>query len=140
MLIQRYRQKIIDKDKGDCFATCIACIIKCHQDYVPNFLKLSYESDNISPNYFVEQWLYRTGYRMIEVRDTSVHPRWCVDVPFIATLKSQKYSDGLHAVVGMLTARNRIVSFNVLHDPNPHNRPYGDVWPLMSTFIIKVPK
>lgn len=104
----RQRQTVFGDKKGNCFATCVACLIGLHVAEVPNFcLEPTWLSDAIN-------WLYERGWGVAYIYNSSHDPLESVAIysslPYIQTGKSPR-GDFLHCA---LYQHGKLV-----HDPHP---------------------
>lgn len=124
-------QKIIGGGKGDCWAACIASILELDLDSVPNFVGESDHSKGITAEDLARKWLNDRGLYIIELLlhndtewDQLIH-FWYINGAYcIASVPSQMFAGGRHAVVGHFTKIDGSTEFRIVHDPNAENGPY----------------
>ncbi len=113
-MIPQY-QKVIDSEKGDCTSACIATITGIPLDEIPNV------HDNFYPA--IIEVLDKHGWVYLEIGQKVYF--WIFaslpDVPVIASVPSQSFKDRMHSLV-VHVHDDRL---EVLHDPNPNNKPYN---------------
>jgi hypothetical protein len=114
-------QSIVDPVNGDCLRACIASIFELPLEEVPHFVALG-----TGWHAALQNWLRPMGLVM-----QSYPYRGAVDVPawwpsgwWIASVESEVYPGGSHAVVmrGTETIDDVEDWMAVAHDPSPHPR------------------
>lgn len=136
-------QRIIDKDIGDCYTACLASIMSLPYEAVPQFLRELTEQGREYDFYnVVGDWLNAKGYCYVMVHERSVADwRGMLGCHAIATVPSQKYSGGTHAVVVKWVQSEaypdkKVYKCVLVHDPNPENKPYHYKDIMYFTFIV----
>lgn len=120
--MRRKFQKIIDPVDGDCLRACISTITEISVSKLPANSKGTKHLDG----YYgaLREALAEHGW--VFVGGLKIDFWWlCVslqDVPFIASVPSQKFPGKRHAVV--VTHDSRKLRLRIVHDPNPLNGPY----------------
>jgi len=137
-------QKIIDGVRGDCLSACIASILE--RDDVPSFLADAVDRGNM-PSYHKEmlKWCANIGYNFMTLQWKQLHDwRGLEGMYHIATVPSQIFNGGLHAVVGCWKLYDNrdyesgCKKWYIAHDPNPNNKPYDtEVDPLFIEVLVK---
>lgn len=139
-------------DVGNCFATCIACILDLPAESVPNFKRLQEESAQVCMVDAADVWLRENhGKRFITIElydqedgptKGSPNTRQCLlnrlahrnggELVILSGESPRRRADGrkkYHCVVGRATCWG----FEVVHDPHPDGtgivgQPYGVKW------------
>jgi hypothetical protein len=147
-----HTQILTDDDVGNCFATCIACLLNLPPESVPNFKALQESDPNVCMVDLADKWLRDNhGKRFISIElydpadgPNKGHPlttqcilnRLCHRNPDELVILSgespRRRADGgrkYHCVIG----RPTVWGFDVVHDPHPDRtgivgQPYGVKW------------
>lgn len=90
---------------GNCFATCIACILDKDIEDIPNIETL-FGIDNFWIVVF-DKWINSIGYEYIEIKEDE----WILDIPYMANGLTSRGS--MHSVI--------YVNGELYHDPHPSN-------------------
>lgn len=137
---------------GNCFATCIACILDVPVESVPNFMRLQTENGRICMVDEADKWLranHGKRFISIELYDQQDGPdkgspltRQCImnrlyyrnggELVILSGESPRKRADGgkkYHSVVAKATC----YGFDLIHDPHPDGggiagQPYGVKW------------
>ena len=145
-------QAVTDDNVGDCFATCVACILDLPAGSVPNFKAAQEAGPNVCMVDLADRWLRENhGLRFISVElydpadgPNKGHPltsqcllnRLCHTNPGELVILSgespRRRADGgrkYHCVV----ATPSVWGFDIVHDPHPDGtgivgQPYGVKW------------
>jgi hypothetical protein len=114
-------QTIVDKDKGNCFAACLASVLEIPLEIVPNFLEL-YGMTNMRKE--ADKWLNeRYGLTLLAVETTDHRSHFRPIIPntiCLASGKSKTFEGGYHVVVGKIDKHG--LNFMMTHDPNPNQK------------------
>lgn len=146
-------QTIIDPVLGDCWRCSIASILEVEANEVPHFNAALAPGGYLDPATAFEEWLLECGFAYIEICPWRIkggseanvtdllHWSRARGVYAIASVPSQKYEGGMHAVVitweeGSVEGSVRVV---VAHDPNPGNQPYDLATTKISMLAFIVP-
>jgi hypothetical protein len=120
-------QTIIDNERGNCEAACVATILGLGIDDVPNFADPKIRDSRL----WLREWVHTQGYGIVETKgDTTPHDYVYTGLHrliALATVPSQMIPDCRHAVVvGWRDHPDHpgALQCYVVHDPNPHNAPY----------------
>ncbi len=117
-------QQIINPLNGDCLRACIASLLEFGIEKVPNF------TDGLNAGYsgveMANRWLDQYGLALFETDWLSGHACWFAldNVHCIFSVPSQLFEGSTHAVVGRIWLNDGILSWAIVHDPNPKNKPY----------------
>lgn len=142
-MIRPVYQTIIDPERGDCERACVATILGCAIEDVPNF-----SEPGLPPESWMPMWLQSVGWCLIETKRPTT-PR---DVSYlglngivgIGTVPSQAFPGGRHAVVIGWRPHpehpESALECYIVHDPNPNNAPYENVTELVERVRWMVPK
>ena len=107
-------QTVLTKENGNCYAACLASILECSLEDVPNFMADgSDEFDNL-----LNKWAGDTNFTIMSInmhRDIPYITESFKDVYSIGTIQSPRFENTLHAVV--------CKGFEIVHDPHPDVRP-----------------
>lgn len=136
-------QTIVHPEHGNCWAACLASILECPLECIPNFM-----ADGES--YFrlrEQEWLRSQGLYVVRVfhpwdgcsKGLSCDIRSLMDMPFIASVPSQKFEGVSHAVIATLLRKDTgALALTILHDPNAGNEPYdtATLKPRQFTFVV----
>jgi hypothetical protein len=144
------KQDIVCSVRGDCASVALACVLGIHKSQVPKFVADAYDSGTPGAwNRNFHNWLRENNIRMIEVAFKDIHDYRAIDgIICDATMPSQMYPGGTHAVVGgwfFVEHEDGIggySEFRVVNDPNPFNKPYNTtgidgVKPIYCRFYFK---
>lgn len=140
------KQDIICSIRGDCMSVAIACCLGVDKALVPKFLADAYDSGKpYAWSSALHNWLRDNDVRMIEVAFKDLHDYRLIDGLLCeATMPSQMFENGTHAVVGgwffveFPDGIGGYSEFRVVNDPNPNNKPYPtDVKPSSVRFYFK---
>lgn len=122
-------QTILDSQNGNCYAACLASILECSLEEIPNFMTCGPDEFNN----ILTKWLEAKNFTILSVninRDESFITAMIKDVYSIGTIKSPRFEDALHAVV--------CKGFNIIHDPHPDvSFPYEEEVLYFDVIIIK---
>jgi hypothetical protein len=124
-------QTIIDQGIGNCWSACMASILEIGIDDIPNFVKEASEK-RTSAESLAKKWLKASGLFLLCV---PLHrgEEWLDVIDFyhlegaycLMSVPSQKFEGGSHAVVGQFRkCLTEGTVLNIIHDPNPNNKPY----------------
>jgi hypothetical protein len=145
-------QTVTDDGVGNCFATCLACILDLPAESVPNFKAIQESDPNACMVDLADGWLREHhGKRIITIelydpadgpnkgRPLTTQPvlnRLCHrnrdELVILSGVSPRQRADGgtkYHCVV----ARPSVWGFEIVHDPHPDGRgivglPYGVKW------------
>lgn len=125
-----HKQLVVDAKRGDCFRTCVACILDRDVESVPNFC----EKDSASEQWEqIVTWLHSQGWGFVKLyphdRNWWINTEGMDGVLCIASIPSLRYEGGSHAVVAQLQVDRKDGSHSparvvLVHDPSPRNPPY----------------
>lgn len=149
-----YKQLVVNEFTGDCFRTCIACLIDTPPDQVPNFKEIQETTECYDMVMEADKWLranHNKRLLSVELFNQVEGPEkgeplttQCLlnrlfyanqeDYLILSGESPRKKSDGgkrYHAVIG----RADCWGFEVVHDPHPEGtgiigQPYGLMWML----------
>lgn len=130
--MKKVYQKIVKQGDGDCMRAVIASLFELPLGKVPHFLRES-NRKNKNANFLMWQWLKKHGYdycvinpcKFINMKQRRLSKLEMANVIkclkydngingyFYATVPSQTFKDGTHAVVVD-------AELNIVHDPNPN--------------------
>jgi hypothetical protein len=139
--VRHIYQRIIDKDIGDCYTACLASILGLAYEEVPQFLKKLTEQGK-EYRFYVEvaDWLNKLGLNYVQVPAYAMGDwRGVRELCAIATVPSQKFSGGTHAVICKwveIPDHPNCYECKIIHDPNIDNKPYEYKDILYFTFIL----
>lgn len=130
-------QQFIDPKIGDCTRACIASILELSLDDVPNFNFIPNTIEHCDADQYwdnIISYLDKLGYGILSIynrADDKIHSDInlppLIDCHVLLSVPSQKYSNGLHHVVGKFTKQDSgIISLDIVHDPNQSNDKYPD--------------
>lgn len=110
-------QNIIDPKEGNCINACVASLTEIPLDEFP---KTKLSSDDYYADLF--SFLDQHGWIYFEVKMHYFFPYYVLkDLPLIVSVPSQLFKGKTrHAVI----ARVHNGDWELLHDPNPKNKPY----------------
>lgn len=129
-------QRIVDPERGDCWRAAVASVLDLRLDDVP---------EDLQTGFTIDKFLQTRGLSALHLEDsgrlkrrprgyTGVEPwdvRRLVRYDYaagslaIASVPSQRFKDRWHAVVVHFALQPEgWVRCEVVHDPNPGNRPY----------------
>ncbi len=131
-----HKQLIVDKGRGDCFRTCMACILDRPVLDIPNFTELALKCrKKVKPDmwHYVTKWSNENGLGVIRItRDNYAFSR--LDYTMldgtlcIGSIASQRFEFGYHAVVCQakrsVNSNGPVSWIDIVHDPSPSNGPY----------------
>lgn len=133
-------QTIVDKDIGDCLRACVASLLEIPIEVVPNFRQEAKSSKSGNGLSAANRWLKTMGIGLFQtawMNDSNwsdMHTVYC-----IFTVPSQRFPDILHHVVGRAIKVDSYVSrWEIVHDPNPANKPYKINDVLRVAFIVQL--
>lgn len=131
-------QQIIDQQRGDCIRACVATLLNLEPEDVPNFAEApsGYSWIECANHWLAERGLALFQTTWLEDRYAS----WFAlnDVYCIFSVPSQLFPEVSHAVVGRILNGDRGIQWEVVHDPNPGNKPYSsDTEISLVSFLIK---
>lgn len=114
-------------ERGNCFQTCLACILALPLEEVPHFYDTDEEHDQQYQNVLV--WLAQRGWVCVWTPWEWIGPAWTVlpsDSLLVVSGKSPR-GDWGHVVVGRVVTKDE---WQLVHDPHPDRtgldgRPYG---------------
>ena len=139
-----HKQTDFGDDTGDCFATCIACVLDLPKDSVPNFRAMQEDGRVQCMVRAADDWLRANhGKRFISIElydKGGPLTSQCIlnrlahrdDLVILSGESPRKRADGgkkYHCVV----ARPTVWGFDLVHDPHPDGtgivgQPYGVEW------------
>lgn len=64
---QKFRHDPKNGTIGDCFPTCLACLLEIPREQVPHFFEADYDGDPAPQWEHVENWLKGHGYRLLRI-------------------------------------------------------------------------
>jgi hypothetical protein len=136
-------QSIVCPERGDCQSAAIASILELPISEVPPFVARAFDEGHLHRWFdYQTAWLRERGLALIDVNWNSVSDwRVLVGVFCVASVPSQKYPGGWHAVVGtwVRDEESGAHRFAVAHDPRPDNAPYQtDVEPRRASFLVPI--
>lgn len=134
-------QTIIDKDIGDCLRACVASLLEMPIEVVPNFRQEAKGSKNESGIAIANRWLVPLGLGLFQTEWMSGESNWSDmhNVHCIFTVPSQRFPDKTHSVVGRAIKIDSYVSrWEIVHDPNPTNKPYKISDVMRVAFVINL--
>jgi hypothetical protein len=110
-MMPKLYQTVFEPGKGDCFATCVAMILRLRQNEVPNFCA---EPDDWWGRF--QEWLdEKFALTAVEVNlGSGCLCKVTPGTPCVLTGKSPR-GDWLHSTVGVA----EVSGFSYYHDPNP---------------------
>lgn len=105
---------------GNCFATCVACLLELPLEQVPNFVSFGDLQEEMSwwPHFIAWLAFQGKGYSAAEIPAGAVLPegRLC-----ILSGKSPR-GEHHHSVVGKtLPLKEGVAQYQFIHDPSPHD-------------------
>jgi len=135
-------QAIIDNERGDCERACVATILGCPIEDVPNF-----SDPDLPVSLWMREWVGTRGWGLIETKRPTT-PRgvtWAglLGLVAIATVPSQMFPECKHAVVVGWREHpdySGALGCYVVHDPNPGNEPYQNVEDIVERLRWLVPQ
>jgi hypothetical protein len=112
-------QNNVDRNSGDCMRAVIASLLELNIQEVPNFIEYNERCYTVLMQFLLDRnyhpcFIYKHNYRteqLIEIANICGG----INGYFFASVPSQTYEDGSHAVV---VDKN----LNVIHDPNPNQK------------------
>lgn len=121
-------QSIVCPARGDCQSAAIASIMELPIAEVPPWVAISYDEHKPHLWYdYMITWLRERGLFIVTVEWSDFRDWRALDGVFcIASVPSQKFANGAHAVVGTWDKRDDGHYFRIAHDPRPDNAPYPD--------------
>ncbi len=134
-------QQIVCPERGDCQSAALASLLELPSGAVPPFVALAFDEGKLHKWFnFQAEWLRARGLVLITVEWRDLRDwRPLVGVYCVASVPSQKYKGGAHAVVGTWQRNDETGghSFIIAHDPRPDNDPYPpDVVPRSVSFLV----
>ncbi|WP_458763646.1 hypothetical protein [Cupriavidus basilensis] len=100
------QKQLIDHDPandkwGDCWRTCIACLLDLHPSEVPNFAE---GGDQARGDRLARAWLKARGYNLVKMcmlaQFTEAAADWFDDTPYILCGQSPNIPGVAHCVIG----------------------------------------
>lgn len=138
-------QRIICEGRGDCMSACLASVLELSLDDVPAFCAIAVDSGCQYPMHEADQhmrrWLRDRGFHGLRISYEACSDWRSLEGAFaIATMPSQRFKDGWHAVVVQWQATSEhALRCAIVHDPNPGNAPYPDAAePKWLTFLVPI--
>lgn len=141
-------QKIICKERGDCFSACLASLLEVPLESVPSFNALAIDSGlnypvSIAYNH-IRDWLAGLGFTLMSTSFKQVHDyRSMLGQYALLTVPSQKFGPTCsHCVIGQYQwdpkhGPETAIKLFIVHDPNPGNAPYpDDLEPSLVKFLV----
>lgn len=112
---------------GNCFAACVASMLECSIDHVPNF----YEGTKREMTWIARKWLLEKFNLTIVSTYLQRHGNnsFIGATPgmfFILGIESRHYRELSHAVIAKVCEDGQ--TFEVIHDPNPINKMEKHPW------------
>lgn len=138
-------QQIVDQNRGDCQTAAMATLLGLDYADVPRWVADAYDARQLHTWHpAMLAWLREYGFHYLTIQWKSlVDWRGLVGVPCIASMPSQRFTGGAHAVVGTWKMKDPDGGFGsahmfvITHDPNPLNDPYPDgVVPTQVSFLV----
>lgn len=116
-------QKVIHATEGDCNQACVATITGIPLDELPA------PDDDEGHGYYLDLQKVLDKHGWVYFEFEPIDWFWFYlafpDVPVIASVHSQMFEGKQHAIV----VRCHESSLEVLHDPNPENKPFDKLTP-----------
>lgn len=110
---------------GDCYRTCIACLLGIDAADVPHFCDDAQGKDIDDTEANCRAWLKSCGYNIIKVCmlecNASYALSWFDDMPYILTGQSPNFNGVAHCVIGR-------GAFDVVWDVSPLNKGLAGPW------------
>ncbi len=105
---------------GDCWRTCIACLLNLQPEEVPHFTQLAVEhGEDLDCDDRTREWLRKQGYDMACIPFQGNSKDWAAkhlgSMPYILTGKSPNFPDVAHCVIGR-------GGFELVWDPAPSGK------------------
>ncbi len=141
-LRRRVMQTDVGHNSGNCWAACIASLLGCPIELVPNFCgdaKAKAAAEETRPDWMTpaQEWLRDRGLGFVTVQvDGSGSFPILPNATCIIAGKSPRGTH-LHAVVGDIVCKAGRVEFEYLHDPHPSGM-FLDGAPTSIDFFIPV--
>jgi hypothetical protein len=133
-------QTIICKERGDCQSAALASLLEIPTSEVPPFVAIAFDEGKLHRWLeYQTEWLRARGLALITIPWRYLSDwRPLVGVYCIASVPSQKFQGGSHAVVGTwVRVDENHHAFRIAHDPRPDNDPYPeDVVPSYVGFLV----
>ena len=113
--MKKIDQTIFGDKKGNCFSTCVACIIEKNIDEIPNFC-VEYEDWYRE----TEKWLDSNGYSIVYIKNNCKFPNIVLPLnyPIIVSGTSPRGNFG-HSVI--------YLNEKLYHDPHPDRSGLKDI-------------
>jgi hypothetical protein len=112
-------QTIVDKKHGNCMQAAVASLLELELEQVPNFISYGEDWGKVWWNFWDEKGysyypttIVKSKRGTEELKNVAKFDKG-INGYFYATVNSQTYSDGTHAII---VDEN----LNVVHDPNPN--------------------
>jgi len=141
-----HTQQVLDDKTGDCFATCLACLLELPLNEVPNFKALQEQNNNYDMVVVADKWLRENHKKRIisiemynrenteplteqPLLNRVIDPN---DLVILSGESPRKKANGdkrYHAVI----AKPQVWGYELVHDPHPDRagivgQPYGVMW------------
>ena len=139
--MKKILQSIVDPGKGDCMRAVVASLLELDLYEVPNFIEF-----DSACNIHMMQFFMDRGYKASFIYNNNYTPEQMVEIAkicggvngfFYASVPSQTYEDGSHAVVVDSNLK-------VVHDPNPNQKCLGlkasDVYYFLTVGNFTIPE
>ncbi|MBD3674365.1 MAG: hypothetical protein HUJ26_12645 [Planctomycetaceae bacterium] len=132
-------QTVIDQGSGDCERAAIASLLDLPLSEVPNFRE-GLNPGDATPS-IREEWLRGRGLKKLRVPVEGTEGYLCEagdngPIYCLGTVPSQMFENTTHSVVCRINGFDNGVWIEVVHDPNPNNRPYRYAEIQVLTFFI----
>lgn len=111
-------QSRVHKTLGDCVSACVASLLHLPLDEVPNFMEAAKTHGELSWYVKFCHYMAEHGHLVTGQSDNGEERFFGVNGYTTAVVDSQVFKGATHCVV------IEVSSGEVVHDPNPDNRPY----------------
>lgn len=117
-MVIKQKQTLFGKGVGNCFSTCIACLLDLPVEAVPNFC--SHPDDEWVKD--LQMWLNERGYFYYEVvLDESSGIYFIPDGMLVILSGDSPRGDFLHSVISKTHYKGGLIYWDFFHDPHPDN-------------------
>ena len=123
-------QTLFEPTNGNCFQACVASILECSLDNIPNFCWLSgkIEGTNNYSLHWIDHfnaWLQQHGYFAVECQLCRDRVISCLTTKAYCILTGKSPRGCLHSVVGQVCDQY-VDGFQLIHDPHPSREFFGE--------------
>jgi hypothetical protein len=119
-------QRIFEPGRGDCLTAAVASLLDLPYEQVPCWMADAFDRGRAHEwHQDLNRWMATQGFLYVRLETCHLSWPWLPGALCIASMPSQRYPEVLHACVGTWVQEGPGVRFQVLHDPNPNNLPYG---------------